>query len=38
MNPVEVIAHYAAERLQLLIQVEKLKKKVEELEKQQSDD
>jgi hypothetical protein len=32
MNPNDIIAHYAAERLQLLIQLEQAKVKIAELE------
>ena len=32
MNPNDIIAHYAAERLQLLIQLEQAKTKITELE------
>jgi hypothetical protein len=32
MNPNDIIAHYAAERLQLLVQLEQAKAKIAELE------
>lgn len=32
MNPNDIIAHYAAERLSLLMQLEKAKERIEQLE------
>ena len=37
MNPNDIIAHYAAERLQLIIELQQAKQKIVELEAQQKD-
>ena len=37
MNPNDIIAHYAAERLQLIIELQQAKQKIVELEAKQKD-
>lgn len=38
MNPNDIIAHYAAERLQLLVQLEQANKRIKELEEKEKAD
>lgn len=38
MNPNDIIAHYAAERLQLLVQLEQANQRIKELEEKEKAD
>lgn len=37
MNPNDIIAHYASERLQLIVELQQAKQRISELEAQQKD-